>query len=52
LIALACSSPPHGHTRWSLRLLADQMVELNYFDELSYETVRQVLKKRTQTLGA
>lgn len=51
LIALACSTPPDGHTRWTLRLLADKLVELNHFDELSYETVRQVLKKRTQTLA-
>ena len=51
LIALACSTPPDGHTRWTLRLLADKLVELNHFDELSYETVRQVLKKRTQALA-
>ena len=51
LITLACSTPPDGHTRWTLRLLADKLVELNHFDELSYETVRQVLKKRTQTLA-
>jgi transposase len=51
LIALTCSTPPDGHSRWTLRLLADKLVELNHFDELSYETVRQVLKKRTQTLA-
>lgn len=51
LIALACSTPPDGHSRWTLRLLADKMVELNHFDEISYETVRQVLKKRTQALA-
>jgi len=51
LIALACSTPPDGYTRWTLRLLADKLVELNHFDELSYETVRQVLKKRTQALA-
>ena len=37
--------PPKGHARWSLRLLACKMVELNYADSVSYETVRQVLKK-------
>lgn len=43
LIALACSIPPKGHRRWSLRLLAEKMVQLAYADELSYETARQVL---------
>ena len=43
LIALACSTPPKGYHRWSLRLLADKMVQLEYANELSYETVRQVL---------
>jgi hypothetical protein len=45
LIALSCSKPPPGHARWSLRLLADQMVELEYIDSISHETVRSVLKK-------
>jgi len=45
LIALACSEPPAGQARWTLRLLAEQMGELAYVDTLSYETVRQVLKK-------
>jgi transposase len=45
LIALACSAPPEGHARWTLRLLAARMVELAYVDTLSYETVRQTLKK-------
>jgi hypothetical protein len=45
LIALSCSKPPRGHARWSLRLLADKMVELEYTDSISYETVRRVLKK-------
>ncbi len=43
LIALACSAPPKGYHRWSLRLLAEKMVRLEYAPELSYETVRQVL---------
>jgi transposase len=45
LIALACSAPPEGRARWALRLLARRMVELAYVDTLSYETVRQTLKK-------
>ncbi len=50
LVALSCSEPPHGFTRWSLRLLADRVVELGYVQSVSYETVRKVLKKRNQTL--
>jgi hypothetical protein len=45
LIALACSEAPEGHARWTLRLLADRMVQLAYVDTLSHETVRQTLKK-------
>ena len=45
LIALSCGRPPHGHARWSLRLLADRMMELEYVDSISHETVRRVLKK-------
>jgi transposase len=45
LIALACSQPPEGRNRWTLRLLADKMVELEAFESISYETVRNVLKK-------
>jgi hypothetical protein len=45
LIALSCSKPPRGFSRWSLRLLADKMVEMQYVDDISYETVRRVLKK-------
>lgn len=45
LIALSCGKPPPGRARWSLRLLADRMVELQYVDTLSHETVRRVLKK-------
>lgn len=50
LIALSCSEAPKGYARWSLRLLADKMVELKYAESISYETVRQVLKKRNQTV--
>ena len=45
LIALACSETPEGYTRWSLRLLADRMVELGYVESISHEAVRRVLKK-------
>jgi hypothetical protein len=45
LIALACTAAPEGYTRWSLRLLADRMVELGYVDSISNEAVRRVLKK-------
>ena len=45
LIALACSEPPEGQARWSLRLLADRLVELEVVDDLSYQTVRRTLKK-------
>lgn len=53
LIALACQEEaPAGHARWTLRLLAEQMVALNYVDSLSHETVRRVLKKHDKTLAA
>jgi len=45
LIALGCSQPPEGRSRWTLRLLADKVVELEIVDKASYETVRQTLKK-------
>ncbi len=48
LIALACSQAPEGSARWTLRLLAERSVELEIADGISYETVRRVLKKRTQ----
>jgi transposase len=51
LIALSCSKAPQGYARWSLRLLADKMVELKYADSISHETVRQVLKKTNSSLG-
>lgn len=52
LIALICSDPPEGFSRWSLRLLADQVVQLQYIDKVSHETIRQVLKKTNLNLGA
>jgi len=51
LIALVCSQAPQGYQRWTLQLLADQMVELGYVDSLSYETVRRTLKKTSLSLG-
>jgi len=51
LVALSCSDPPPGHVRWSLRLLADRVVELEYVDSMSYETVRRVLKKTRSNPG-
>lgn len=51
LIALACGQPPEGRARWTLRLLADRLVELEIVDTISHEAVRSTLKKkRTQTL--
>ena len=51
LVALSCSEPPEGHVRWSLRLLADTLVELQYIETFSHETIRQVLKKTSSSLG-
>ncbi len=51
LIAIACGKPPKGYAKWSLRLLADRMVELRYIDDISHETVRKVLKKTNLSLG-
>jgi transposase len=45
LVALSCSKSPKGYARWSLRLLADKMVELKYVDSISHESIRKVLKK-------
>jgi transposase len=47
LVAVARSEAPAGHARWSLRLLADKLVELQHFESVSHETVRQILKKTT-----
>ena len=51
LVALSCSDPPEGFARWSLRLLADKVVELDYINNVSYETIRRVLKKTKSSLG-
>ncbi len=45
LLALRCGKAPSGHSGWTLRLLADKMVELEYVDSISHESVRQILKK-------
>lgn len=47
LVVVACSPAPEGHARWTLRMLADKLVELEVVDTLSKETVRQTLKKTT-----
>jgi hypothetical protein len=47
LIALACSAPPVGHARWTLRLLAGELVRLEVVEAISYETVRRTLKQMT-----
>jgi transposase len=51
LVTLCCSKPPEGFAKWSLRLLADKMVELNYVDYISHVTVGEVLKKTNLSLG-
>jgi len=51
LVALACSAPPEGQARWTLKLLADRLVELEVVDAVSDETVRRTLKKTTSSRG-
>jgi hypothetical protein len=51
LVALSCSEPPAGFSRWTLRLLAEKVVELDYIENISHETVRRVLKKTNLNLG-
>ena len=51
LIAFACSAAPAGHTHWTLRLLAGKVVELEFAESISLETVRQLLKKTNSNLG-
>ena len=48
IIALSCSTPPAGRAKWSLRLLAERTVELQYLDSISHEAVGRLLKKRAQ----
>jgi transposase len=51
LITLCCSAPPPGFAKWSLRLLADKMVELKYVESITHVTVRSILKKTNLNLG-
>ena len=51
LVALSCGPVPDGYARWSLRLLADKVVELHYIDNISPETIRQILKTTNLGLG-
>ena len=51
LIAVACSTPPEGHARWTLGRLADWVVELGFAQYIARETVRQILKKQTSSPG-
>jgi transposase len=51
LVALSCSKPPGGRARWTLRLLADSIVELGYVESISHEAVRQTLKKTNLNRG-
>ena len=51
LVATSCSKAPEGYTRWSLRMLADRMVQLKYVESVSHETIRQVLKKTKLSPG-
>lgn len=51
LVTLCCSEPPKGFGKWSLRLLADKMVELKYVESISHVTVRNILKKMNLSLG-
>lgn len=51
IIAVSCSESPEGFSQWSLRMLADRVVELGYVDDISHETVRQILKKTNSNPG-
>ena len=50
ITAIACSKPPEGHARWSLRLLADSVVELDIVESISYQSIRNILKKTNSSL--
>ena len=51
LVALSCTEPPKGHCKWTLRLLANKMVELEYLDSVSHVTIGEALKKMKLNLG-
>lgn len=50
ITAIACSKPPEGHARWSLRLLADRVVALDIVESISYQSIRNILKKTNSSL--
>ena len=50
ITAIACSTPPEGHSRWTLRLLADKVIELAIVEDISYKTVERTLKKTNLSL--
>ena len=50
IIALACSKPPEGYSRWTVRLLRDKSIELHYVDQISHMTIQRLLKKRNISL--
>ena len=50
IVALACGDPPEGYSRWSVRLIAEKCVELNYIDSISHMTVSRILKKTNLSL--
>lgn len=52
LIAIACSNPPEGYSKWSVRLLADKMVKLEIVEEISHMTIQRTLKKMNLSLGS
>lgn len=51
LVAIACSAPPEGRERWTLRLLQSEMIKRKHVDEVSHETIRAALKKTNLSLG-
>lgn len=51
LVSLRCSNPPRGYGQWSMRLLAERMVALQYVEQISHESVRQLLKKTKLSPG-
>ncbi len=51
LIALVCGEPPNGQERWTLRLLRDRMIKLEYVEDVCHETIRTMLKKTNLSLG-
>lgn len=50
IIALACSEPPKGYSRWTVRLLSERIVQLHFVEEISHMTVQRLLKKRSISL--